>query len=805
MSIEISVRDRSIAFLISAFLLACYLITYTGVIQSSDGLAMFATTESIVRRGELDANQLLWMDLQQGSYGPDGELYSRKGLGMPLLTLPLVLLAKLWSNIGLVQTALLLNPLLTAWTGAFLFRAGRRLGWTRAAAIFTALTFGLATLAWPYSQTFFSDPVSAWGLFAAFYCLLSFSQTGRKGSLFLAGIFWGLAYLARTINLLTLPIYLLILFVVVRRFILKGFEFTTLQSALRRYWRETASFMIPVIISGVASLWWNWIRYGNVFDSGYLEVESFNGDWIAGIYGLLLSPARGLLWYSPILILSVPGAIWFWQKQRAILLMSLTLMLVYVLTYGKWFMWHGGFSWGPRFLVPALPFLALLIGPVFQWLTVKENGQPRTAMKWIGTITVALLVAVSIGVQWLGMLAPFSLVQNWLADSGLPLFAPETFTQLRYSPLILQQQFITPQSVPFAWWNGGMIRWFGLLMPLIGLVAGLIVLLRQIRAEDINHADETRGVNARTAGDTSRNLLYGSALLMIMLALLTYYYPTLETSEARRLAEQIETFEKPGDVILDLRPSQTQYFANVYHGELPVYGLFAKAELDEVDNLWLTRLQDSYGRLWLLPDGGLPEGSAWERPLRMENFLVWEGRPAGIDHAGEDESRRNKRQRLVLYALTASQRLINNGLGTIFGTPGDIPSEINADNGQIRLSQYAISANVKPGDEMLLALRWESLQPIEQNYHVFVHIMNGADKKVTQRDGQPVQWLRPTSTWQPGEIIVDRYGLLLDEDFESGSYTIKIGLYDPVTQERIPVNAGTGESDIRVGPIHVGS
>ena len=97
-------RERRSAFLVAALLFACYLLTYTGSIQSSDGLAMFATTESIVRRGEVDTNQLLWMGLQQGSFGPDGELYSRKGLGMTLLALPLVWLARLWPALGLTQT-----------------------------------------------------------------------------------------------------------------------------------------------------------------------------------------------------------------------------------------------------------------------------------------------------------------------------------------------------------------------------------------------------------------------------------------------------------------------------------------------------------------------------------------------------------------------------------------------------------------------------------------------------------------------------------------------------------------------------
>ncbi len=52
---------------------------------------------------------------------------------MVLLAMPLVWLAKQWGAVGLVHAALLLNPLLTAWTGALLFRAGRRLGWSRLA------------------------------------------------------------------------------------------------------------------------------------------------------------------------------------------------------------------------------------------------------------------------------------------------------------------------------------------------------------------------------------------------------------------------------------------------------------------------------------------------------------------------------------------------------------------------------------------------------------------------------------------------------------------------------------------------
>ena len=205
---EIDSRDRTLALCVISLLFACYLLTYTGTIESSDGLAMFATTESMVRRGEIDSNQLLWMGNQQGNLGLDGDLYSRKGLGMALLAYPLMWLALLWPAIGLAQIAMLLNPLLTAWTGGLLFRIGRRLGWSRPTSVAVALIFGLATLAWPYAQTFFSDPVCAFGLFGAFYGLLGYSQTARKRYLLMGSLAWGLAYLTRVINLVTLPLFL---------------------------------------------------------------------------------------------------------------------------------------------------------------------------------------------------------------------------------------------------------------------------------------------------------------------------------------------------------------------------------------------------------------------------------------------------------------------------------------------------------------------------------------------------------------------------------------------------------------------
>ena len=109
----------------------------------------------------------------------------------------------------------------------------------------------------------------------------------------------------------------------------------------------------------------------------------------------------------------------------------------------------------------------------------------------------------------------------------------------------------------------------------------------------------------------------------------------------------------------------------------------------------------------------------------------------------------------------------------------------------------------QPGGHILLTLLWQSLQSVEKDYQVFVHLLNDRGEKVLQRDGQPVLWMRPTSTWRPGDEILDRYGLLLPPTLATGRYTLAVGLYDAVTGQRLAVSAGPTDFAIELGPIEV--
>ncbi len=142
------------------------------------------------------------------------------------------------------------------------------------------------------------------------------------------------------------------------------------------------------------------------------------------------------------------------------------------------------------------------------------------------------------------------------------------------------------------------------------------------------------------------------------------------------------------------------------------------------------------------------------------------------------------------------------GLGTVFGAP-DTEERVTDQNGWIRLSGYAMTAQTTPGGNILLSLLWESLQPVAKDYQVFVHLVDRDGNMVAQRDGQPVQWMRPTSTWLLEEEIVDHYGMLLPDTFPTGRYSVLVGMYDAVTGQRLPVSAGPANFAIDLGAVEV--
>ena len=123
----------------------------------------------------------------------------------------------------------------------------------------------------------------------------------------------------------------------------------------RTFLRSIAGFGIGI----VPLLAYNAIAFGDPFEQGYGS-KPFDTPVLTGLYGLLLSPSRGLLIYAPYLLFAIVALGLAWRvpgvvatRLRALGLVALATLLLYA-TYTEWW---GGRVFGARFLDDLAPIL----------------------------------------------------------------------------------------------------------------------------------------------------------------------------------------------------------------------------------------------------------------------------------------------------------------------------------------------------------------------------------------------------------------------------------------------------------------
>ena len=93
------------------------------------------------------------------------------------------------------------------------------------------------------------------------------------------------------------------------------------------------------------------------------------------------------------------------------------------------------------------------------------------------------------------------------------------------------------------------------------------------------------------------------------------------------------------------------------------------------------------------------------------------------------------------------------------------------------------------GATQAVDLTWLATTPDRGRYTVFLHFIGPSGTPVAQGDQEPWQGAYPTDAWLQGLPAHDQYRLALPPDLPSGDYSLVVGLYDPVTQQRLPVIA----------------
>lgn len=151
-----------------------------------------------------------------------------------------------------------------------------------------------------------------------------------------------------------------------------------------RWPRRIPAFLLWGLPGAAFVFIYDWIAFGSPLRHGFSgTLGRFSEPWGVGHLGLLLSPGKGLLVFTPVAALAAVGLIRAHRKGERWLTTTLgAAVLAHWLLMGRWSEWHGGESWGPRMMTDALPLL-------FVFLPDGMDALPR-----LGALTAALAVAV---------------------------------------------------------------------------------------------------------------------------------------------------------------------------------------------------------------------------------------------------------------------------------------------------------------------------------------------------------------------------------------------------------------------------
>ena len=114
---------------------------------------------------------------------------------------------------------------------------------------------------------------------------------------------------------------------------------------------------------------------------------------------------------------------------------------------------------------------------------------------------------------------------------------------------------------------------------------------------------------------------------------------------------------------------------------------------------------------------------------------------------------------------------------------------------QVRLIGASLSPEtVHPGETTWVTLYWEALNHFDQDYTVFVHLLDHTGADVAQENSWPGLGTYPTRLWQPGSVIVDRYPVSVPGDATAPSLLhVDAGFFVPQTDQQLPGRAADGK------------
>jgi hypothetical protein len=747
------------------FLFALYWLTASGAFHSIDEHAVFAVSRNLVLHGEWNQSTLFWdvPYIDQALIGTtgDGELYAKYGIGHSLVVALAVALGWLIPGAKLATTAMLTGSVATALTGGFLVLAAGRLGYSERVGVTLGLIFGGATFAWVYAKTMFSEPLVALGLIVVVWLLLGGMKSLR---LLVAGSVLGMTIAIRPASILVVPLFILPLWT------------TEVKLLIRRL----IAFGLPQAICVAALLAFNLWRFNDPLQFGYSE--RFDGSLLTGLTGFLFSLDRSIFIFAPPLVALFWSVPTFMRRHTRWGITLLAIPLLSLFIYSLWPVFWGGPVWGPRYLLPVLPLLMLLLAPAVEkgWQTnAPSSPHPPSPPLPQGEGGISPLKLTS-GAHPQGMIKRrfYGVALTCLIIIGIAMQLPGVLWNSLPETQALGQRYplwlLSPHAewIDVAWVGGA---WQGALSSSGLLLLALAALRWPKRA---------------LLTISSLSSLVGSFFLLIWLAQSGLGYASPPISESLlsacsndfsrfspvRGTTQVVTTTLPdcqwlaGDALL-LNPAPYQepiaqliWAMNEPELTTPLYGIYRKGLLADTKKE-LAMIEENHQRLWLLTQGaalGDPESSS-------EQFLA------------------------LSAALVSSQWLAEGYRLTLFESlkaPTHAAEPEVTLAGLITLKAWQAASPGASHNSLQLTLHWEALAPLDANLHTFAQLLNQEGQLISAWDNIPQAAFAPTPSWQPNQPIQEQITLTIPPDTPPGTLQLIVGLYDPNTGERLLTDEG---------------
>ena len=333
----------------------------------------------------------------------DGHYYCDKAPGLSLLAAPAYAVVYPLAGEGRLRGRFVSRAawVCTVWAVALpsavavvmLYLLAGLLGLTPTARAGLALAYAFGTLAFPYSTLFYGHQLAAAALVLAFGLLaLARHQRLQPGParLALTGVLLGYAIAVEYPSALAVAAIVLYAAAFVRPW--------------SRWWWLAAGLSLPLLALAA----YHAAAFGGPFTLPYAfstDAPRHRGPFFGiglptarSLYGIILSPYRGLFYSAPWLLLAAPGAVRLLRTTslRVEAAVCVAVAGLYVALNASLTDWHGGWSAGPRHLVPALPFLAFLAGGV---ATGRRLSRAERVVYGAAAAVSAVLMLVATSVQ----------------------------------------------------------------------------------------------------------------------------------------------------------------------------------------------------------------------------------------------------------------------------------------------------------------------------------------------------------------------------------------------------------------------